>query len=278
VEHVADSRAARELDVRPTVRVLAALAVSVLCHATVLVMIRSWRLEGRASPPLVVTMVERGGGDGGRAGSAPSEAAVAAVPAPPAPAPAMPVAKPAVVPPPRPVAARAAARRAIPPAAPRLASAATAPHAPAVDAPLVETATTDSASAPGAGEAAAGGGAGDGDVGTGGAGAGRGTGAGNAVGNGSDGLRAFCARCPAPDYPGRARRQGWQGTVDVELAIARDGAVAEARIGHSSGYATLDDVALDVARRSRFTVPAGGDGLRGQLRYRFVLDETTARR
>ena len=115
--------------------------------------------------------------------------------------------------------------------------------------------------------------------GIGGGGAGRGTG--GAGSGGSDGLRALCASCPAPEYPGRARRQGWQGTVDVELAIAPDGSVREARVGRSSGYPALDDVAVDVARRSRFTVPAGGEGpggLRGQLRYRFVLDATAASR
>ncbi len=110
-------------------------------------------------------------------------------------------------------------------------------------------------------------------------GSGPGTGGGTGgSGGGSDGLRAFCTRCPAPDYPSRARRQGWQGTVDVDLEIGGDGVVAAARVGRSSGYPSLDAVALDVARASRFTVPAGGDGLRGQLRYRFVLDATADRR
>jgi TonB family protein len=121
-------------------------------------------------------------------------------------------------------------------------------------------------------------GEGRGDAGVG-SGDGRGgAGVGSGAGGGSDGLRAFCARCPAPVYPGRARRQGWQGTVDVELVIGRGGAVEAARIGRSSGYPTLDDVALAVARESRFTVPTDGAGLRGELRYRFVLDATAAER
>jgi protein TonB len=103
-------------------------------------------------------------------------------------------------------------------------------------------------------------------------------GRGGGAGSGADGLRVFCATCPSPEYPSRARRQGWQGTVDVELAIAADGSVRDARVGRSSGYPSLDDVALDVARRSRFSVPSGDRELRGQLRYRFVLDATAASR
>ncbi len=109
-------------------------------------------------------------------------------------------------------------------------------------------------------------------------GAGGGHGRGTTDGAGSDGIRALCASCPAPEYPSRARRQGWQGTVDVALAIGGDGAVADARVERSSGFPALDEVALEVARQSRFAIPAGGVGLHGQLRYRFVLDATAARR
>jgi TonB family protein len=109
----------------------------------------------------------------------------------------------------------------------------------------------------------------------------RGAGAGNGGAGGGppggDGLRAFCRDCPAPTYPSRARRQGWQGTVDVALRIGGDGAVEGAEVGRSSGYPALDDCALAVARGSRFAVPEGGGGLRGELRYRFVLDETAQR-
>ncbi len=54
--------------------------------------------------------------------------------------------------------------------------------------------------------------------------------------------------------------------------IGSSGTVEEARIGRSSGYPALDEVALGAARESRFAVPGGGTGRRGQLRYRFVLD------
>jgi protein TonB len=98
------------------------------------------------------------------------------------------------------------------------------------------------------------------------------------AGNGGGGapggdLRPFCRSCPVPGYPARARRQGWQGTVDVRLRVSGDGTVAEASVARSSGHAVLDAAAVSVARRSRFRVPAGGASLRGQLRYRFVLEE-----
>lgn len=92
-----------------------------------------------------------------------------------------------------------------------------------------------------------------------------------------DDLRAWCRDCPTPDYPARARRQGWQGTVDVQLRVGRDGAVEHAEVGRSSGFAVLDAAAVTVARRSRFWV-SSGEGLRGQLRYRFVLEEAQAHR
>jgi outer membrane biosynthesis protein TonB len=84
---------------------------------------------------------------------------------------------------------------------------------------------------------------------------------------------------PRPTYPGRARRQGWQGTVDVELAIARDGAVAEARIGRSSG-----SIRRSTRLRSRSRARAASPCRRQRTVFaasyanRFVLDETAARR
>ena len=91
-------------------------------------------------------------------------------------------------------------------------------------------------------------------------------------------LRARCSSCPVPEYPARARRQGWQGTVDVDLQVGRDGVVEQASVGRSSGYALLDHAAVSVARRSRFWLAGGAGGLRGQLRYRFVIEETRSRR
>jgi protein TonB len=236
----------------------AAFALSLLCHALALLVAPGWRSESRLAPPIIVTMVDRGSGHDGGNGSD----ALAAAPEPmTAPAPVVPVAKKAA---PRRV---APTRRAVPGRASRTE---TTTALVAAD-PSPVGAAGDGAVAR-AGSGAVGAGNDGGGLGSGGHGNGGGAGA------GSDGLRVFCRDCPTPDYPGRARRQGWQGTVDVELAIGRDGAVEAARVGRSSGYPTLDEVALEVVRRSRFVVPAGGNGLRGQLRYRFVLDETAARR
>jgi TonB family protein len=93
------------------------------------------------------------------------------------------------------------------------------------------------------------------------------------AGGGSGDLRASCRSCPTPEYPARARRQGWQGTVDVQVRVGSDGVVEQAEVGRSSGFALLDAAAVTVARQSRFSVSSGG-GLRGRLRYRFILEET----
>jgi TonB family protein len=118
-----------------------------------------------------------------------------------------------------------------------------------------------------AGEGSGGVAADEGDRGAGGRG-------GGGSGSGGD-LRASCAVCPSPEYPARARRQGWEGTVDVALRVGTDGAVEQAQVGRSSGFAALDAAAVAVARRSRFHV-VERSGLRGSLRYRFVLENARA--
>ncbi|MCC6764572.1 MAG: energy transducer TonB [Deltaproteobacteria bacterium] len=288
-------------------RVLVAFALSLACHALVLALARGWRAADPAPARLlVVTVMGRGGGasDPGAAGAvggaAVADAASPVAPAapgavaaaPPAavaerPRPALPrrAARVAARPPPRIAERRPAAGADAPPGVIDVSSATTgAPPAAreaapsAADAALVATGLAAAALGPGAArgdDPAAPGGAG---AAGGGSDRGSGHGAGGGEGERGDGLRAFCASCPIPDYPPRARRQGWQGTVDVALAIGGDGSVTEARVGRSSGYPALDEVALGVARRSRFRVPGGGRELRGQLRYRFVLDASAARR
>lgn len=243
---------------RRRARLLTALGVSLLCHTLVLLGARGWQVESRPSPWLVVTMVERGGGgDEGSAGAAPPLAPAVAASAAMTKAVPLPAERRQV--PLRRVHATAPATVARPPTATVLASAASTADGSLAAASGAPTTVGDGSGALGAGS-------------------GGGTpGSGRGSGGGSDGLRTFCRDCPAPEYPSRARRQGWQGTVDVELAIGHDGAVQEARLRRSSGYPALDEVALGVARQSRFALSAGGDGLRGQLRYRFVLDETAAR-
>jgi TonB family protein len=251
-----------------TTRYLAALGVSLGCHATLLLaltLLPPYRLSLRERPIVVVVL-----GDAGAAGVGTAVGASTADGDEPASsgAEAAPVAAPLV--PTRQERARHAAI---------VASRESDRHD--ADAPSTDTGATAPAD-----EDTAGGGRGRsaGDD-TGGRGSGRGDGAGvrgigrgaGSVGAGGGGdLRASCAICPIPEYPARARRQGWQGTVDVELYVDRDGAVAEASIGRSSGFAVLDAAAVTVARRSRFRVAEGAE-LRGQLRYRFILDEARDR-
>ncbi len=285
---IADMPAAHA-DERRLVRVVTAFALSITCHAAALAVARGWRLDVAPAPRPIVVTLERGGGEQPAVAGADAAEAVG------------PLTPPAAPPAPVPVAARAPQVAVAPvrrPAVPmperpsRPARAAPAAHALLADAPRADASRADASLAAAALGAAAVAGdpadaSGSGVVASapGGSGAGRaaatsGTsaGAGAGAGSGIDGLRALCRSCPTPEYPGRARRQGWQGTVDVALAIGSDGGVADARVDRSSGYPTLDDVALDVARRSRFTVPAGGAGVRGTLRYRFVLDAAAAQR
>jgi TonB family protein len=46
-------------------------------------------------------------------------------------------------------------------------------------------------------------------------------------------------------YPVLARREGWQGSVQVGLTILDDGLISDVRVTHSSGYAVLDRAATN---------------------------------
>ena len=113
----------------------------------------------------------------------------------------------------------------------------------------------------------------DSSAAVGGANAGNGTGRsdGNDAGDGTD-VRALCVYCPAPVYPYLARARGWEGNVDVGLEVTGDGSVRDARVRRSSGHRVLDDVAIAVARRSRFAVlNAEAQVVSGRIEYRFRL-------
>ena len=51
-----------------------------------------------------------------------------------------------------------------------------------------------------------------------------------------------------PDYPEASRRRGESGTAVVRFVVGVDGRVESAKIQQSSGYARLDEAALDVLR------------------------------
>jgi TonB family protein len=61
-----------------------------------------------------------------------------------------------------------------------------------------------------------------------------------------------------PDYPGLAQRNGYQGTVSLEITFDPSGAVLSAKVLKSSGFSILDNAALDkVKKHLRLRVPPG---------------------
>jgi protein TonB len=63
-----------------------------------------------------------------------------------------------------------------------------------------------------------------------------------------------------PVYPERARQRREQGQVTVRVEVSADGTPLGVAVAVGSGYATLDEAALDAVRAWRF-VPA----MRGSL-------------
>ena len=57
---------------------------------------------------------------------------------------------------------------------------------------------------------------------------------------------------PPPIYPRMSRRMGEQGTVLVRVFISTEGRAEKAEIRTSSGYARLDEAALETVQRWRF--------------------------
>jgi periplasmic protein TonB len=57
------------------------------------------------------------------------------------------------------------------------------------------------------------------------------------------------------EYPWTARRRGMQGRVVLRLAVARSGAVTEARVESSSGAEILDEAAIEMVQRANPVPP-----------------------
>ena len=57
---------------------------------------------------------------------------------------------------------------------------------------------------------------------------------------------------PWPDYPRLARRRGQEGEALLAVTVLADGALAAVELRTSSGYALLDEAALEAVRRWRF--------------------------
>lgn len=80
-----------------------------------------------------------------------------------------------------------------------------------------------------------------------------------------------------PAYPLLARLRGNEGTVLLEVQVQADGGVGEVRIKKSSGYALLDQAALNAVRAWRFE-PASMRGvplvMSVDIPIRFALNES----
>ncbi|HTV74378.1 MAG TPA: energy transducer TonB [Candidatus Acidoferrales bacterium] len=74
-----------------------------------------------------------------------------------------------------------------------------------------------------------------------------------------------------PVYPEIAREQDARGTAIVLITIGPKGNVISARIGQSTGFAILDNAALDAARTSTFQAPVI-DGKPATATYRIEYD------
>lgn len=80
---------------------------------------------------------------------------------------------------------------------------------------------------------------------------------------------------PPPAYPRMSRRMGEQGTVLVRVFINAEGRAEKAEIRTSSGYARLDEAALETVQRWRY-IPGQRAGQPEAMWFnvpiRFVLD------
>ena len=80
-----------------------------------------------------------------------------------------------------------------------------------------------------------------------------------------------------PPYPSAAIRFGEEGNLEIEVLVARNGRVADARIARSSGYPRLDQAALEEARRGWRLKPGTVDGepieMWHRVRVTFRLDQ-----
>ncbi|RVU03646.1 energy transducer TonB [Novosphingobium umbonatum] len=78
----------------------------------------------------------------------------------------------------------------------------------------------------------------------------------------------------APSYPLESRRKREEGTVVLSLLLSAEGRVADISVSSSSGFARLDNAALEAVRKWRWS-PLMRDGqavmVRGLVRIPFVI-------
>jgi protein TonB len=71
--------------------------------------------------------------------------------------------------------------------------------------------------------------------------------------------RAAYAFHPKPDYPERAKREGWEGTVLLEVLINSQGDPERVAVARSSGFALLDNAAREAVKGWRFRPASMGE-------------------
>lgn len=88
---------------------------------------------------------------------------------------------------------------------------------------------------------------------------GGGSGEAAAAGGGSGGSAARVTRGGKPSYPLAARKAGWEGAVIVGILVDERGRAATVTVRESSGYAALDNAAVEGVKKWRFA-PAKRNG------------------
>jgi protein TonB len=64
---------------------------------------------------------------------------------------------------------------------------------------------------------------------------------------------------PPPDYPALARKRNWEGRVELDVLVGRDGRVMDLKVERSSGYSLLDRSALKSVSQWHFEPGKRGD-------------------
>jgi periplasmic protein TonB len=84
---------------------------------------------------------------------------------------------------------------------------------------------------------------------------------------------------PPPGYPEMARQRGYEGVVRVQAEILADGRVGKAVISQSSGYAILDQTAINAVKAWKF-IPAKKSGIPyktwAELPIKFVISDNNS--
>jgi len=74
-----------------------------------------------------------------------------------------------------------------------------------------------------------------------------------------------------PKYPKKARRMGWEGVVVLEFLVDAQGNVYDIKVVRSSGYAELDQAAINALKQWKFAPKPGANPEEGRLTVKFTL-------